>query len=100
MQNVHFCIYVFDSHSLILCQECYDNCNNLFGCVGLKKKQYCIFNKQYTQEEYEKLVPQLIQKMKTEKERRFFDPAFAAYPYNDSLAIEYFPIEKVKMGEQ
>ncbi|MCA9356224.1 hypothetical protein KC852_01755, partial [Candidatus Nomurabacteria bacterium] len=28
------------------------NCQNCIGCVGLRNKQYCIFNKQYTKEEY------------------------------------------------
>lgn len=33
------------------------NCTNVkdsLGCVGLKNKQYCILNRQFTQEEYEK----------------------------------------------
>jgi len=39
------------SEYLDLCIEC-EQC---FGCVGLKKKKYCILNKQYTKEQYEKL---------------------------------------------
>ena len=39
------------------------NSSNLFGCVGLRNKQYCILNKQYTKEEYEKLVPKIIEHM-------------------------------------
>src|SRR3989338_2359383 len=31
--------------------------NNLFACIGLRNKQYCILNKQYSKEEYEELVP-------------------------------------------
>jgi len=27
-------------------------CSNCFGCVNLRSKQYCIFNEQYTKEEY------------------------------------------------
>lgn len=34
-----------------------------FGCVNIKEKEYCIFNKQYTQQAYEELVPKLIQYM-------------------------------------
>ena len=34
-----------------------------FGCVGFKHKQYCILNKQYTKEEYEKLVQKIIKQM-------------------------------------
>jgi len=63
--------------------------------MGLRNKSYCIFNKQYTQEEYETLVPQLIEKMKADGEWGFFSPAAASFPYNDSLAMEYFPVSKV-----
>ena len=42
---------------------CCQNVANLFGCVGLKNKQYCILNKQYTKEEYETLVVRIIQQM-------------------------------------
>ncbi|MDP2669631.1 MAG: hypothetical protein Q8O99_01100 [bacterium] len=35
----------------------------MFGCSNLRNKQYCIFNKQYTQEEYEQLVPKIITHM-------------------------------------
>ena len=44
------------------CINCH-GCTDCFGCIGLKKKQYCIFNKQYTKEEYEKLVPRIKQHM-------------------------------------
>ena len=32
------------------------NCSNCFGCVNLRNKQYCIFNEQYSKEEYEKKI--------------------------------------------
>lgn len=44
-----------DSHYSTLCVSCSD----CFGCVGLTHKQYCIFNKQYTKEEYHKKVGEL-----------------------------------------
>jgi hypothetical protein len=42
------------------CDECLDTwfskdcvgCSNCFGCVNLRKKSYCIWNQQYTKEEY------------------------------------------------
>jgi hypothetical protein len=40
------------------------NSTNLFGCIGMKKNEYCIFNKQYTKEEYEVLVPRIIDHMR------------------------------------
>lgn len=45
------------------CENCIDSlflsncksCKNCIGCINLRHKQFCIFNKQYTEEEYEKL---------------------------------------------
>lgn len=94
-QNILFSSYIFDSHDIICSQDCY-NSHDLFGCIGLKNNEYCIFNKQYTKEEYETLVPQIIEKMKVNWERgEFFSPQLAPFPYNDSLALEYFPIQRL-----
>lgn len=78
--------------------ECH-NSHNLFGCVGLKRKQYCILNKQYTKEEYEKIVPQLIAHMKKTGEwGEYFPMSMSHFAYNESLAQSYFPLsqEQVK----
>jgi hypothetical protein len=48
--NLEYCFNIIASH------DC-------FGCVSLKNKEYCILNKQYTKEEYEKLVPKIIEHM-------------------------------------
>lgn len=55
---LNYCARIYDSH---FCFDCNDS-NNLFGCVYLNHKQYCIFNKQYKKEEYEKKVQELIKK--------------------------------------
>lgn len=36
------------------CDFCYDckNCTDCFGCVNLRNRNYCIFNEQYSKEEY------------------------------------------------
>jgi len=88
-------------HDLTYCDNCYAS-ENLFGCVGLRKKAYCILNKQYTKEEYEALVPKIIQHMKDmpfkDKKGRvysfgeYFPPEFSASAYNTTLAFEYFPL--------
>jgi hypothetical protein len=48
--------------------QCGKGSSNLFGCIGLRGKEYCILNKQYTKEEYETLVPKIIEKMKADGE--------------------------------
>ena len=73
---------------------CYD-CSHIFWCVWLKRKEYCIYNKQYTKEEYNKIVPQIIAQMIRDKQRwEFFDPQLSYYGYNESLAMSYYPLTK------
>ena len=67
----------------------------LFGCVGLKKKQYCILNKQYTKEEYEVLVPKIIEHMKRTGEwGEFFPISISPFSYNETVAQEYYSLSK------
>lgn len=76
------------SEYLDLCIEC-EYC---FGCVGLKKKKYCILNKQYTKEEYEKLREQIINDMKERGEYgRFLPYSMSPGPFNFSTSYLYFP---------
>lgn len=71
------------------------NSNNIFGCVGLQKKDYCIFNKQYTKEEYEELVPKITEHMRTTGEwGEFFPVELAPFTYNESTVNEYYPLSK------
>jgi len=60
--KVAFTIVVYESTNAYYCINCHA-CQDIFACIGLRNKQYCILNKQYTKEEYEKLVPQIIEKM-------------------------------------
>ena len=74
---------------------------NLFACAGLRKKQYCILNKQYSKEEYEELRIKIIQHMdampyvdahgRTYKYGEFCPPEFSPLAYNETLANNYFP---------
>lgn len=104
----------YDPSRLKFCLEMYPSCSdseysmyctvtsNVFGCVGLNKKQFCILNKQYTEEEYKELVKKLKQHMidfpYTDKAGRtfaygeFFPPEFLPYGYNETLAYELFPM--------
>src|SRR3989338_7963683 len=65
-------------------EEC-QNCLDVFGCEGLRKKQYCILNKQYTKEEYEKLIPKIIEHMNV---MHYIDKNKRGYKYG-----EFFPSE-------
>ena len=86
-----------------LCMTCSDtfysdscfNAHNVFGCVGLKGGEYCILNKQYSKEEYEELVPKVVEHMKNTGEwGQFFPVTLSPFKYNESIAQEYFPLTK------
>ena len=82
---------------------CYSS-KYLFGCVGLKKQEYCILNKKYSNEEYEKLVPKIIEHMKSMpyvdsigkvyKYGEFFPSELCPFSYNETIAGEYYPLNK------
>ncbi len=77
---------------------------NLFGCVSARHNRFCILNKQYSEEEYNILVPKIREHMKTKPYidsvgrsypyGEFFPSEFAPYSYSDTLAQEYFPLQK------
>ncbi len=105
IHNVKFANIVSDSHNVAYGDLCF-NCEHCFGCVGLRKKQYCILNKQYTKEEYEELVPKIIDHMNkmpyTDKQGRiykygeFFPSELSPFAYNETIAQEYFPLNKAE----
>ena len=81
--------------------------SNLFGCVGVRDKSYCILNKQYTKEEYEALVPRIIKHMNempyqgksgaVYKYGEFFPIELSPFAYNGSVAQEYSPLGKEEL---
>ena len=90
-----------------------DNCHSsshIFGSIGLRNKEYCVFNKQYTREEYEKLVPRIIEHMNAEpytdkrgrvyKFGEFFPPEISPFAYNETVAQEYYPTTKERAEAQ
>ena len=85
---------------------------NCFGCVALKHKQFCILNKQYGEAEYFDLVKKLsahMQQTSLSQERgehgepasfmnkewgEFFPASISPFPYNETVAQDYFPLTK------
>ncbi len=77
---------------------------DIFGCVGIQKKQYCILNKKYKKEEYEKLVEKIkkhmdempyVDKMgRVYKYGEFYPVEMSPWAYNETIAQEYFPLTK------
>src|SRR3989344_4754080 len=92
--NCICCSLCWGDSFLTYCTYCYD-CQDCFGSTGLRKKQYCILNKQYTKEEYEKLKAQIIEDMKREGVYgEFFPQSLSIFGYNESCVQEQFPSTK------
>ena len=86
-REIDYCMQVMTSH-------------DMFGCIGLRKKEYCILNKQYTKEEYEKLRADIIKQMSdipyvdvkgaTYRYGEFFPSEISPFAYNETTAQEVF----------
>ncbi|MDP2642705.1 MAG: hypothetical protein Q8P62_02595 [Candidatus Peregrinibacteria bacterium] len=96
-----------NSYHLLFCDNCHmssadllycwymEASKNCFACVGMSHKNYCILNKQYTKEQYEELVPKIIEHMKTTGEfGEFFPTTISPFGYNKSSAQMYYPLTK------
>jgi len=105
-----FTSVVYSSNDVEYSFNCH-GCSNLFGCIGVRNKNYCILNKQYGKVEYEKLIPKIKEQMDevpyidkigiVYKYGEFFPAELSTFCYNETQAQDYFPISKeyaIKMG--
>ena len=79
---------------------------SIFGSVGVKKGEYCILNKQYNKEEFEKLRAEIITQMNTMpytdvrgnqyRYGEFFPAELSPFGYNETTAQEFFPLQRDK----
>lgn len=98
--NCKFCHFTYDNKNATYC-DCTQNCQDVFGCCGLYQKKYCILNKQYSREEYERLVPEIIKHMKKTGEwGQFFPLNFSPFAYNQSRVQEFYPLNSEKAAEK
>ena len=98
-----FSLFSVKSQDIKYNHHCH-NCKYIFGCVGLRNTKYCIFNKQYTKEEYEELVPKIIEQMNkmpyvdkkgnVYKYGEYFPIELSYFGYNESCAMEQFLFQK------
>ncbi len=101
--KVFFSKYIFSSHDVQYSYNCHGS-SNLFGCVGLRNKKFCILNKQYSEQEYRETVEKLIKHMndmpyadkngQTYAYGEFFPTDLSPFCYNETIAQEYFPLTK------
>jgi hypothetical protein len=103
--NVLFSSIAYYGNNIQYSFNCY-GCSNLFGCIGLRNKSYCILNKQYRKEEYFEMVEKIKKHMEEMpyidkrgiiyKYGEFFPYELSPYTYNETVAQDYFPITKEK----
>ncbi len=90
-QNIDYCMQVMTSH-------------DMFGSIGMRKTQYCILNKQYTEEEYNKLRAEIIKQMTDMpyvdaqgieyRYGEFFPTELSPFAYNETTAQEFFALSE------
>lgn len=82
--RAHFSYFVTRCQDVEYCIECYD-CESCFGCTNLRRKKFCIFNKQYSEEEYWKKVDEIKCAMLDRREYgRYMDGRFNYVPRDSS----------------
>lgn len=93
-QRNQFCFHNWTCNDMLYC-DTPQSSSDCFGCVCVQRKRHCILNKQYTKEEYEALVPKIIDHMRKSGEwGEFFPISYLAFAYNETVAQEYFPLSK------
>lgn len=91
----------YENKMTIGCENCIDveyselltACEHCFGCIGLKHKKFCIFNKQYAEEEYWPLVDAIKTAMLERGEYgEYFPYRVSPFAYNVSFSEIVFPL--------
>ena len=86
--------FVFYCNEVEYCESCH-HLSNAFGCIAVRKGNYMILNKQYTKEEYLELKKKIDEQIKNEDDYGQFFPAdLAPFGYNETLAQDFFPLER------
>ncbi len=87
--NIKFSGKVDGSRDSEYCDLC-RSCTNCFACIGLNNKKFCIFNKQYTEDDYWQTVDEIKTSMLENGEYgELFPPELSPVPYNISTAVAY-----------
>ena len=83
--------------NLDYCDSCFNGCSDLFGCIGLKRKQFCILNVQYSEAEFRELSATIKANMIADGEwGEFFPATISKFPYNLTLAQLFYPLTEAE----
>ena len=97
----HFTAWCWRCRNVLYSDDCV-SLQDSIGCTGFKRGQYCILNKQYSRNEYEKLAAKIIKKMTADGEwGEYFPISISPYGYNEAMSKDFFPLTKeeaLKLG--
>jgi len=95
---------IVDSSTYVYYSDLCKGSQDLFGCVSLRSKKYCILNKQYSKEDYLKLIEVIKEDMNINpyvdergiiyKYGEFFPSDLSPFAYNETIAQEFYPKDK------
>jgi len=96
----------YNCHNTIGCwatnNSCYNeflqNCDDCMGCISLKRKKFCILNKQYSEEEYYKIKTQIISEL-GDYYGNPFPFSVATLSYQDSAFRDHFSLSKEEIDK-
>ncbi len=109
-KNIYFSEYIYDNSFNIFYSVNLKACKNCFACVWLVGKEFCIFNKQYTQQWYYDEVERIINVMDTPPKSPSTEeeswaiakqgqwgsplpPCLSRFWYNETESNFYYPVE-------
>lgn len=88
-------------HNLLYCDSCFPAVSNCFGCFGIRRGKYCIMNQQFSEQDYNALVPRIIAHMRETGEwGEFFPAELSPHGYNETIAGEYFPLSREQAAQR
>ena len=98
-----FGIFSVKSQDIRYCQHCHSS-KHLFGCSQIRNSEYCILNKQYTKEEYKKIMVQIVEQMNVMPYKdqngceyrygEFYPSELSVFGYNESVALDQMPLSR------
>lgn len=89
--QVHFSIFCWKCQYVLYSDNCHSS-HDLFGCVSMKRQNFCILNKQYTEEEYHTVRAKIILNMQHRGEwGELFSPETTCFAYNETSANDWYP---------
>ena len=100
LYDCHSSYSIFDSRNVEY-SDFINSSHDVFGCIGLTRKQYCILNMQYSKEEFFDLRSRIVAHMKSTGEwKQFLPPRCSCFGYNESTAMDYFPLTKEQAEQE